>query len=65
MAEGKDHALGIGVTKMSSEEMSVHVRSSIIIGALISFHSRLSNKGIAVDLLHYLNDGLWSVPSLS
>ncbi|KAL3878375.1 hypothetical protein ACJMK2_030764 [Sinanodonta woodiana] len=43
MAEGKQHALAIGVTKMSTDE-------------IIS-----SNKGIGVDNIHYLNDGLWNM----
>lgn len=41
MAEGKEHALCIGLTKMSTEEI------------------KKKNKGIGVDNLHYLNDGLW------
>jgi len=41
MAEGKDTALGIGLTKMSAEKI-LEV-----------------NKGIGVDNIHYLNDGLW------
>ncbi|KAH3839653.1 malignant T-cell-amplified sequence 1-like [Dreissena polymorpha] len=43
MAEGKECALAIGVTKMSTEE-------------IIS-----KNKGIGVDNIHYLNDGLWNM----
>ena len=40
-AEGKQHPLAIGFTKMSAEKiMQV-------------------NKGIGVDNIHYLNDGLW------
>ena len=41
-AEGKEHALAIGITKMSTEEI------------------RSVNKGIGVDLVHYLRDGLWT-----
>ncbi|VDP69310.1 unnamed protein product [Echinostoma caproni] len=41
MAEGKEHALAIGITSMSTDEiLSV-------------------NKGIGVENVHYLNDGLW------
>jgi len=40
-AEGKEHALAIGFTKLSSAEI------------------REVNKGIAMDSIHYLNDGLW------
>jgi len=46
MAEGKQHALAIGLTKMSSEEI------------------RTVNKGIGVDNIHYLNDGLWVITKL-
>ncbi|CAH1777033.1 unnamed protein product [Owenia fusiformis] len=41
MAEGKQHALAIGFTKMSTDEILE------------------KNKGIGVDNLHFLNDGLW------
>lgn len=41
MAEDKQHALAIGLTKMSGKEI------------------KEINKGIAVELIHYLNDGLW------
>jgi PUA domain protein len=45
-AEGKTHALAIGITKMSTGEIQ-----SI-------------NKGIGVDNVHYLMDGLWQTKSL-
>lgn len=41
MAEGKEHALAIGYTKMSANDI------------------KSINKGIGVDNMHYLNDGLW------
>lgn len=41
MAEGKDHALAVGLTKMSTQ-------------AILEV-----NKGIAIETIHYLNDGLW------
>ncbi|KAJ1696477.1 hypothetical protein LUZ63_004989 [Rhynchospora breviuscula] len=41
MAEGKQHALAIGYTKMSAKDI------------------KNVNKGIGVDNMHYLNDGLW------
>lgn len=41
MAEGKQHALAVGLTKMSSKQI-LEV-----------------NKGIAIETIHYLNDGLW------
>eukprot|EP00884_Botryococcus_braunii_P011354 jgi/Botrbrau1/20219/Bobra.31_1s0016.1 len=40
-AEGKDHAMAVGVCKLSTAQM------------------RDINKGIAVENVHYLNDGLW------
>ncbi|CAA6654313.1 unnamed protein product [Spirodela intermedia] len=46
MAEGKEHALAIGFTKMSAKDI------------------RTINKGIAVDNMHYLNDGLWKMEKL-
>ncbi|XP_034197754.1 malignant T-cell-amplified sequence 1 homolog isoform X1 [Prunus dulcis] len=46
MAEGKQHALAIGFTKMSAKEI------------------RDINKGIGVDNMHYLNDGLWKMEHL-
>lgn len=39
--EDKQHAMAIGITNMSTQEM------------------RAVNKGMGVDNLHYLNDGLW------
>ncbi|CAI5460204.1 unnamed protein product [Closterium sp. Yama58-4] len=45
-AEGKENALAIGYTKMSSDDI------------------RKINKGIGVDLMHYLNDGLWKMKTL-
>ncbi|KAK2492518.1 hypothetical protein MC885_021910, partial [Smutsia gigantea] len=41
MAEGKQHALCIGVMKMSAEDIEK------------------VNKGIGIENIHYLNDGLW------
>uniref|UniRef100_A0A6N2KBM1 PUA domain-containing protein n=4 Tax=Salix TaxID=40685 RepID=A0A6N2KBM1_SALVM len=43
MAEGKQHALAIGFTKMSAKDI------------------KTINKGIGVDNMHYLNDGLWKL----
>ena len=45
-AEGKQHAMAIGLTKMSTEDI------------------KSVNKGIAVDNIHYLMDGLWQNPSV-
>uniref|UniRef100_A0A2P2JYN7 Pseudouridine synthase and archaeosine transglycosylase domain-containing family protein n=1 Tax=Rhizophora mucronata TaxID=61149 RepID=A0A2P2JYN7_RHIMU len=47
MAEGKQHALAIGLTKMSAKDI------------------RTINKGIGVDNMHYLNDGLWKMVCLN
>ena len=44
--ENKEHAMAVGVTKMSTKAM------------------REQNKGIGIDNLHYLNDGLWKTPKL-
>ncbi len=45
--EGKEHAMAVGITKMSTADM------------------RAINKGIGVDNLHYLTDGLWHLPTLA
>uniref|UniRef100_A0A670I9B7 Malignant T-cell-amplified sequence n=1 Tax=Podarcis muralis TaxID=64176 RepID=A0A670I9B7_PODMU len=41
VAEGKQHALCVGVMKMSAEDIEK------------------VNKGIGIENIHYLNDGLW------
>ncbi|XP_026579811.1 malignant T-cell-amplified sequence 1, partial [Pseudonaja textilis] len=41
MAEGKQHALCIGVMKMAADDIEK------------------VNKGIGIENIHYLNDGLW------
>ncbi|EKX48234.1 hypothetical protein GUITHDRAFT_86059 [Guillardia theta CCMP2712] len=46
LAEGKEHALAIGHTQMSSQDI-IQV-----------------NKGIGVNVVHHLNDGLWKTPKL-
>jgi len=46
MAEGKEHAVSIGVTKMSTQEIAE------------------KNKGVGVENVHYLNDGLWVMKGL-
>ena len=40
-AEGKEHALAIGIMKMSSDDI------------------KSLNKGIGIEIIHFLNDGLW------
>eukprot|EP00871_Galdieria_phlegrea_P000236 jgi/Galph1/1212/GphlegSOOS_G6020.1 len=42
-AEGKEYALAIGVTKLSTQDI------------------RSLNKGVAIENIHYLNDGLWQL----
>lgn len=46
-ADGKKHALAVGIARMSTEEM------------------RKSDKGVAVETIHYLSDGLWKCSQLS
>ena len=46
-AEGKEHAIAIGVTKMSFSEM------------------REVNKGVGVENLHQVGDGLWKTAAIS
>merc|ERR1712226_317257 len=46
MAEGKEHAVSVGVTKMSTGEIAE------------------TNKGIGIENIHYLNDGLWVMKNL-
>lgn len=43
MAEGKEHAMGVGITAMSTDEI------------------RKVNKGVGIDLIMFLNDGLWKL----
>jgi PUA domain protein len=40
-AEGKEHALAVGIMKMSSDDI------------------KSLNKGIGIEIIHFLNDGLW------
>ncbi|KAI8462447.1 MAG: PUA-like domain-containing protein [Monoraphidium minutum] len=46
-AEGKEHAMAVGLTKLSTEDI------------------RGVNKGVAVELMHHLNDGLWKTQSVA
>ena len=46
-AEGKEHAMAVGLTTLSTAEM------------------RAANKGVGVENLHYLNDGMWKMPRLA
>ena len=58
MAEGKQHAIGIGITKMSAAEM---YQFFFDCPDDIHQHNRKSiNKGVAIELIHYVCDGLWN-----
>ena len=46
-AEGKEHAMAVGLTKLSTADI------------------RAVNKGIGVENIHYLNDGLWKTPAFA
>ena len=46
-AEGKEHAMAVGLTKLSTADI------------------RAVNKGIGVENIHYLNDGLWKTPGFA
>jgi len=46
MAEGKEHAVSIGVMTLSSQEIAE------------------KNKGMGIENIHYLNDGLWVMKNL-
>lgn len=56
MVEGKEHALGVGLTKLSTEEMYV---SNIFL-----LDSRTINSGVGVDNIHYLGDDLYKTTKL-
>jgi predicted RNA-binding protein (TIGR00451 family) len=45
-AEDKEHAMAVGLTTLSTQEM------------------REVNKGIGVELMHHLNDGLWKTTKM-
>jgi len=46
-AEGKEHAMAVGLTKLSTADI------------------REVNKGVAVELMHHLNDGLWKTTTVA
>jgi PUA domain protein len=45
--EGKEHALGVGITAMSAADIEK------------------INSGIAIENIHYLDDGLWKIQTLA
>jgi hypothetical protein len=63
MAEGKELALAIGVLKMPSDDMYVACSSFCAEPNIMentALHVRHSiNKGIGIECVHTLNDGLW------
>ncbi|KAE8882911.1 hypothetical protein PF005_g4294 [Phytophthora fragariae] len=46
MAEGKEHAMAIGILTMSTDDI------------------RNKNKGIAIEMVHFLGDDLWTCPHI-
>ena len=46
-AEGKEHAMAVGLTQLSTDDI------------------RAVNKGVAVELMHHLNDGLWKTTKVA
>lgn len=46
-AESKQHAIAVGITKMSTAQM------------------RLNDKGVAIENVHHISDGLWKCNELS
>ena len=59
MAEGKELAVCVGLTKLSTEDMYVNF---IVINFHMDFsqiHSATINKGVGIESIHYLGDGLW------
>jgi PUA domain protein len=59
-AEGKHHALAIGQTKLSTNDVFVLFSSYFKFNLFFLLSSSL-NKGIAIEALHYLNDGLYNM----
>lgn len=80
MAEGKQHALSVGVMKMSADSMYKNISLFIFISVALCFSADTDgsnllhfvfffffllpnrekvNKGIGIENVHYLNDGLW------
>ena len=70
MAEGKQLAVCIGLMKLSTQEMynlDIYISpSSLVIVYMLSLSLSLSllcsasiNKGVGIESIHYLGDGLW------
>ncbi len=60
MVEGKQHALGVGLTKLSSNEMFDFSNFFGFIFITTLFCSKNVNSGDAIENIHYLNDGLYT-----
>ena len=72
MAEGKEHSLCIGLTKLSTQDMYdffdltppppfCHVTLCFppMYPEMCTQHRATVNKGIAIESIHFLRDGLW------
>ncbi|VDO18345.1 unnamed protein product [Brugia timori] len=67
MAEGKKHALAIGLTKMSADEiLTVNKAKFSFLCTERGMDGFQANafQGIGIENLHHLNDGLWKVPTV-
>ena len=75
-AEGKQHAMGVGIMKMSSKEMYANLCNAFLPCArcggtnlvsgradanLMLVRSREKNKGVGIETVHVLNDNFWKV----
>lgn len=77
-AEGKQHAMGIGIMKMSSTDMCGHDTLVHPLPLLLSSDcwfdvarivcvvcSREVNKGVGIETVHVLNDNFWRLGDVS
>lgn len=62
MAEGKDHALAIGILKMSGTDMYYQLFHEPFY--LLPIRIKI-NQGHGIESVHFLNDGLWRMPSIA
>jgi predicted ribosome-associated RNA-binding protein Tma20 len=71
MAEGKQHAVAVGVTTMSTDDMYAHTLTHVVHSSSDMcvndwcLYSKKINKGIGVDNMHYIGDDLWHFDSKS
>ena len=68
MAEGKNHAMAVGLLTLSTTEMfdlcnssslSDHLQSHTHLSSLLIFSAKV-NKGIGIEILHVIGDGFWN-----